>query len=208
MDTTMASASPKLNIGDRGITINKNFLIALLVFLLIFSLLGINVLHIFGNLFQIIGNLFQSIVNIFKPIIIQILSLFGYTAGAVINTTADVVSTTAKTGIDIASGTVHSVGNILKDSSKGALDPSSKIHFDTVLNSSDMKSGLPNEDSSNSNIQSPSVVGKSQWCLAGEYNGRRGCVEIGQDTKCMSGQIFPSQHQCLNPNLSNNMQPQ
>ena len=63
MDTTMASASPKLNIGDRGITINKNFLIALLVFLLIFSLLGINVLHIFGNLFQIIGNLFQSITG-------------------------------------------------------------------------------------------------------------------------------------------------
>jgi hypothetical protein len=204
--TTMASTPPKLISGDGGIIINKNVLIAILVFLLIFSLLGINVLHLFGNLFQIIGNLFQNIVNIFKPVIVQILSLFGYTAGAVLNTTADVVSQTAKTGIDIASGSVHSVGNILKDGSKGALDPKSKMQFDNALNVSSVTSGIPEADDSNSNIQSPSVAGKSQWCLAGEYQGRRGCIEVDQVSKCMSGQIFPTQHQCLNPTLTNNMQ--
>ena len=134
MDTPSVPASPKLDIDSGGIIINKNFLIALLVFLLIFSLLGINLLYVFGNMFQLIGNFFQSIVNIFKPLILQILSLFGYTAGSVINTTADVVSVTAKTGIDIAAGTIHSVGNILKDGSSGSIDQNSKRQFDNALN--------------------------------------------------------------------------
>ena len=206
MDTPSAPASPKLDVGSGGIIVNKNFLIALLVFLLIFSLLGINLLYVFGNLFQILGNFFQSIVNIFKPLILQILSLFGYTAGSVINTTADVVSVTAKTGIDIATGTIHSVGNILKDGSAGSIDQNSKIQFDNALNLSNIKGGLPDTDNANSNIQSSIVSGKSQWCLAGDYQGKRGCVEIDKDTQCMSGQIFPSQHQCLNPTLTPNMQ--
>jgi hypothetical protein len=205
MDTPSVPASPKLDIGTSGITINKNILIALLVFLLIFSLLGINILHVFGNLFQILGNFFQSIVNIFKPLIVQILSLFGYTAGSVINTTADVVSVTAKTGIDIATGTVHSVGNLLKDGSAGAIDNNSKRQFDNALNLSNIKGSLPDADNANSNIQTSIVSGKTQWCLAGDYQGKRGCVEIDKDTQCMSGQIFPSQHQCLNPNLTHNM---
>jgi len=206
MDTPSVPASPKLDIDSGGIIINKNFLIALLVFLLIFSLLGINLLYVFGNMFQLIGNFFQSIVDIFKPLIVQILSLFGYTAGSVINTTADVVSVTAKTGIDIATGTIHSVGNILKDGSSGSIDQNSKRQFDNALNLSNIKGGLPDADNANSNIQSSIVSGKSQWCLAGDYQGKRGCVEIDKDTQCMSGQIFPSQHQCLNPTLTHNMQ--
>jgi hypothetical protein len=163
-------------------------------------------LYVFGNLFQILGNFFQSIVNIFKPLIVQILALFGYTAGSVINTTADVVSVTAKTGIDIATGTIHSVGNLLKDGSTGAINNNSKGLFDNALNRSNIKGGLPDADNANSNIQSSIVSGKTQWCLAGDYQGKRGCVEIDKDTQCMSGQIFPSQHQCLNPNLTHNMQ--
>ena len=206
METSPMQSAHLLNVSsnDGGITLSKSFLITILIALLILSVLGINLLTISGNIFQIIGNIFQAIVNIFRPLIIQILSLFGYTTGAVLNTTADVVSTTAKTGIDIATGTIHSVGNILKDSSQNAVDPNAKKNFDNALNVSNVQAGIPESDSSTSNIQAP--IGKTQWCLAGEFKGRRGCVEIDEDTKCMSGQIFPSQHQCLNPNLTNNMQ--
>ncbi len=208
METTFAQASPKLNTTgiDGGITINKNFIITGLLILLIFSLLGINILNIFGNLIQMIGNLFQSIVNIFKPLITHILSLLGYTAGSVINTTADVVSTTAKTGIDIASGSIQSVGNLLKDGSKNVIDMNTKNMFDNSLNLSNLPGSLPNADSADSNIQTAISSSKNQWCLVGNFQGRRGCVEVDKDTKCMSGQIFPSQHACLNPTLTNNMQ--
>jgi len=50
-----------------------------------------------------------------KPLIYQILSIFGYTAGTVINTTADVVADTSKFGIDIAEGSVKNIGNLLKN---------------------------------------------------------------------------------------------
>lgn len=206
METSSIQSTPTLNISSSngGIIISKKFLITVLITLVILSVLGINILTIFGNIFQIIGNIFQAIVNIFRPLIIQILSLFGYTTGTVLNTTADVVSKTAKTGIDIASGTIHSVGNILKDTSQNAVDPNAKKQFDNALNVSNIQGNIPDADTSTSHIQGP--IGKTQWCLAGEYKGRRGCVEIDEDTKCMSGQIFPSQHQCLNPNLTNNMQ--
>jgi len=85
---------------------NKNFWIAMLVVLLILSFLGV-------NLVMLLGQIFQPIVNVFWILITQILSLFGYTTGTVINKTMDVVSGTAKASIEIADGTVQSVGNLL-----------------------------------------------------------------------------------------------
>ena len=85
---------------------NKNFWIAMLIVLLILSFLGV-------NLVMLLGQLFQPIVNVFWILFSQILSLFGYTTGTVLNKTVDVVSETAKAGIDIAEGTMQSVGNLL-----------------------------------------------------------------------------------------------
>ena len=78
----------------------------MLVVMLILSFLGVNLVLVFGQIFQ-------PIVNVFWILISQILSLFGYTTGTVLNKTVDVVSGTAKAGIDIAEGTVQSVGNLL-----------------------------------------------------------------------------------------------
>ena len=94
---------------------SKNYMIFILAILLILSLLGI-------NLFIIVGNTVQVVINLFKPLIYQILAIFGYTAGTLINTTADVTSDVARAGVDIAEGTVQSVGNLLKDVSKGSVN--------------------------------------------------------------------------------------
>ena len=51
-------------------------------------------------------------------------------------------------------------------------------------------------DESNSIIQSQT---KTNWCLVGEYKDRRGCVEVEDSDRCISGQIFPSQQQCMQP---------
>jgi hypothetical protein len=56
-------------------------------------------------------------------------------------------------------------------------------------------------DNSGSNIQNAPVSRKSNWCLIGEYKDRRGCVEIDDADRCISGQIFPSQQMCLTPNF-------
>jgi len=55
-------------------------------------------------------------------------------------------------------------------------------------------------DDSLSRIQSGGS-GKSGWCFIGEDRGFRTCSEIGENDRCMSGDIFPSQEICMNPNL-------
>ena len=61
---------------------------------------------------------------------------------------------------------------------------------------------IPSADTAASPVQNPISSNKSQWCLAGEYQHRNGCVEVDNASKCMSGQLFPTQQMCLNPTLS------
>ena len=53
-------------------------------------------------------------------------------------------------------------------------------------------------DDSRSSIQ---TTGKSGWCYIGEEQGMRTCSEIGVNDVCMSGDVFPNQAICMNPNL-------
>lgn len=55
-----------------------------------------------------------------------------------------------------------------------------------------------NPDDSRSSIQ---TTGKSGWCYIGEEQGIRTCSEIGVNDVCMSGDVFPNQAICMNPNL-------
>jgi hypothetical protein len=42
---------------------------------------------------------------------------------------------------------------------------------------------------------------KSGWCLVGQEQGFRSCIEVNEFDKCLSGNIFPSKDICTNPNL-------
>lgn len=181
---------------------NKNFIIILLLILLILSFLGINILAIFGNFIQ-------TIVNIFGPLVTQILSVFGYTAGTLIDKSAEVVTNTAKTGIDIAGDTVGSIGDLIKDASRPGVDDKAKQQLDQSINLSKISekptTKQPEADSSTNPIQKPITSNKAGWCLVGEYEGRRGCIQVGQEDKCLSGQVYPNQKMCLNPTLTQNV---
>jgi hypothetical protein len=181
-----------------GLFSNKNFIIIVLVILLVLSFLGINSVIVGGNLLQ-------DIVQFLSPLVNQILSIFGHTAGTVINKSTDVIADTAKTTIDIAGGTLHSVGDILKNSSDPVEIASLKL--DNSINKASVKHNEPAPDKSSNPIQKPISAAKTNWCLVGEYQGRRGCIEISEHDKCLSGQVFPDQKTCLNPTLTDNMKP-
>jgi len=180
---------------------NKNMIIVILLVLLILSILG-------TTIFIFIGNSLKNIADIIMSFIIDLLSFFGYTTGTVINKTADVVGDSAKTGIDIAQGTVQDIGNIIKDASQGQVDDNAKKQLDNVLNITPMPINPPKQPEptpSESPIQKPISASKSSWCLVGEYNQKRGCIEIKDQDKCLSGQVFPTQQMCLNPTLTSNV---
>ena len=64
---------------------------------------------------------------------------------------------------------------------------------------------MPMPSASENPIQKPISANKTNWCLIGEYQQKRGCIEIKDHDKCMSGQVFPTQKMCLNPNLTSNV---
>jgi hypothetical protein len=179
--------------------ISNQVIIFVLLTLIILSFLGI-------NLFTMFGRLIEMIVAIVGPFVAQVLSIFGYTTGSVINKTADVVGDVAKTGVDVAEGSLQSVGSILKDASRKHVDPTAASQLDNVLNVSPNRMNDPAPSPSESPIQKPITAGKTGWCLVGEYEGKRGCIEVGEQDKCMSGQIFATQNACMNPGTFANTQ--
>ena len=176
----------------------KNLMILILTGLLILSFLGINLLMIFGNWIQVI-------INIFGPLVTQILSVFGYTTGTVLDKTEDVATTVAKSGIDIAGGAVQSVADLLKNISSPNVDAGARSQLDQALEQKSKSDNVmfkykePEADSSTGPIQTPITSDKINWCLVGEYEGKRGCVKVDDANKCMSGQVFPTEQMCLNP---------
>jgi hypothetical protein len=174
--------------------ITKNSLIIILTVILVLSLLGVNIFILFGNFLQ-------DIVNLFRPVVSKTLVELGYASGNLIDHSSDIVADTAKTGIDILHGTADSVGDLLiKASGKGSGGELDKnINQPPIL-----PPRIPDPNETTNPIQSGNSSSKSQWCLVGEYNGTRGCVNVSEQDKCLSGQVFPNQQVCLNPNIIQN----
>lgn len=172
----------------------KNIIIICLVVVLFLSLLGINVFTIFGNVLQ-------HITNVFNPVVSKGLSDLGYASGTVIDKSSDVLADSSKLGIDIAHDTIQSVGELLVKASGKNGDSNSNID-DAINQPPTTAPEQPNPDTSTSPIQTSPASSKNQWCLVGEYNGARGCIAVGEQDKCMSGQLFPTQQMCLNPTFT------
>jgi hypothetical protein len=62
-----------------------------------------------------------------------------------------------------------------------------------------LKNQIPAADDATSNTQIQ--TSKSGYCYIGEDRGFRSCIEVSQDMKCMSGDIFPTMDVCVNPRL-------
>jgi len=134
-----------------------------------------------------------------------------YSTGWFIGKSSDVVSKTSETGIEIANGAVHNGSELLIKASKHSGNDAPTTIGSTINTPSDSHMNThkeePSPDKTSNPIQNPISSGKSNWCLVGEYQGRRGCIAITDSDKCMSGQIFPSQQACLNPTFSQNVLP-
>lgn len=180
----------------------KTLIIFVLVFVLVFSYLGI-------NLVTILGESMEKLVKVVSPLITEILVFTGYSTGSVINTTADVVADTAKETIDIAEGAVQNVGNLLMEA---GTEGKSEILNKTVQQKEKKKPSHsphaesaeqgPQPDAPENTIQKPITSAKYNWCLVGEYQNKRGCMPITESDKCLSGHVFPTQKMCLNPNMA------
>jgi len=186
--TAASSSSSNTTFG-----INNQIIIIVLLVVLGLTLLGINV-------FLMLGDLLDAIIRAFGPIIKQILSIFGYTTGSVITKSADVAGDVLKTGVDVAEGSLISVGTMLKDASRGNVNPDATSSLDSVLNNDVNAYPMAAEPSTTTNpIQRPITAKKGGWCLVGEYEGKRGCISVSESDKCLSGKLYSSKAECAKP---------
>ena len=180
-----------------------------------------------GKFIEMIGvavvKLLECIGDFFK----KVFGILGFQIGDVIKTTTEATASEAKAGIDEVSNTIvgaislgqgqsspvsstipqqnpvqqQTLHQSMNQSMNQQKQTQTQTQTQTQKTTSDQESYYA--DDSNSSIQSSKPSSKSGWCFIGEDRGFRSCIQVNQNDKCMSGDIFPTQEICINPNLRN-----
>jgi len=173
-----------------------------LIIILILAFLGFNI-------FVYLAKGTQDIASFFGPLTQK---LFGTTA-SVAGQTVDIAAQGAKAVVSGTAGAVNTGLSAVQDITPNNATSSIKsqpVQGQPTTRPSDsgLNKALNNSQEQNMDYQaveaSSSVHsggGQSGWCFVGEDRGFRSCALVNEDDKCMSGDIFPSQELCINPNL-------
>lgn len=210
------------NFDNLGESIKSTSITTWIIIILILTFLGVNI-------FVYLAKGTQGISDFFAPIVTKITSIFGGVTGQVVSVSAEgskaLVSTAAQ-GTQSAVGATADVVNAGLTGVQQVAEPSQQTQsslksqpvntqqvdimqantLNRALNTSTSQKQQVNgedyqADDSTSSIQMSSTTGKAGWCYIGEERGFRTCAEVGVNDTCMSGDIFPSQQICVNPNL-------
>jgi len=172
-----------------------------LLIILILAFLGFNI-------FVYLAKGTQDITNFFSPLLDKI---FG-TSVAVTSQTVDVSAEGAKAVVSGTASTVNAGLTTVQDITPNSAESSMKSQplqgtqgtQGNVNTNNSLHNALNNAHPSEENPEyAPHEASSSKagWCFIGEDRGYRSCAEVGVNDKCMSGDIFPSQELCINPNL-------
>ena len=172
-----------------------------LLIILILAFLGFNI-------FVYLAKGTQDITNFFAPLIEKI---FGTTVAV----TGQAIDVSAEGAKAVVSGTANAVNagltavqditpNVASGAVKGQPVQGTQGTQQNVDANNALHNALHNAHPSEENQDySPHEASSSKagWCFIGEDRGYRTCAEVGANDQCMSGDIFPSQELCINPNL-------
>jgi hypothetical protein len=160
------------------------------------------------NIFVYLAKGTQTISEIFKPVVERLSYLLGITTLQTINVSAKGTQSVVNATTDVINTSLNSIENTTQVNQSRQTQNNS--HPDITQNNT-LNQALNNTtsqrqqsggedyhaDDSTSSIQ----LGKAGWCYIGEDRGFRSCAEVGVNDTCMSGEIFPTNDVCVNPNL-------
>jgi len=168
------------------------------------------------NIFVYLAKGTQDITNFFAPLLHKIFGTAVIVTGQTIDVAAEgakaVVGETANvldTGLtSIQNITPNSATSSLQTQSvQGTMQPQDVTINNTLnkaLNTSQQSQQSQQGEEYQAYEASSSVHsggGQAGWCYVGEDRGFRTCAQVSANDTCMSGDIFPSQELCINPNL-------
>jgi hypothetical protein len=163
------------------------------------------------NIFVYLAKGTQDIANFFAPLIGKI---FGTTV-AVTGQAVDVSAEGAKVVVGETAGAIESgltaIQNITPNGAPSTIKGQqlSQQQNGGQMDQSTLNKALNTAQQNQqqqydyqANEATSSVHGnQSGWCYIGEDRGFRTCAQVGANDTCMSGDIFPTQEICMNPNL-------
>jgi hypothetical protein len=159
------------------------------------------------NIFVYLAKGTQTFTNIFAPLIDKIFGTAAVVTGKVVNVSAEgakaVVGGTANvitTGLtDVQDVTAPLKGETIQTNAQPQGDQST---LNRALNMAQtQEQGQQDYQANEASSSVHTTAKKSGWCYIGEDRGFRTCGQVGVNDTCMSGDIFPSQEICMNPNL-------
>lgn len=159
------------------------------------------------------SGLWNIILVLSIVLIVMVLVIFGGmaflggTVGETLNFIADTIAVLGTKLLQIFNGVVHELTSFMlpKGSQTTNTEPSTQIlpvTMPTPLISSNPSSNVNNVQPNDSVATTttgatPTAASSSNWCLVGEFNSKRSCVQIENSQKCLSGLIFPTLDNCL-----------
>lgn len=197
-------ASTSLSGDDSGLFENiKNInMTTWLLIILILAFLGFNIFVYLAQGTQIVTDFLAPLTE----------KLFGTTV-SVAGQTVDIAAEGAKAVVSGTATTLNTGLSVVQDITPNNATSSIKSQpiqtqstsrptdngLNKALNTSQEQNADYQAHEASSSVNSGG--GKSGWCFIGEDRGFRSCALVNEDDKCMSGDIFPSQELCINPNL-------
>lgn len=172
------------------------YLLRIFFIILILAFLGFNI-------FAYLGLITGRTAEFFRPL----LEYLGY---PIIDTTKQTLKKSiegTKEIIDVAAVGADTTLDTLEQSLDGKADVMKSLN-DAKTRMDNKRASIRNQDTINEPEPDESGsstqmtrTGKAGFCYIGEDRGIRSCIQVGENDKCISGDIFPSRDICVNPNL-------
>jgi hypothetical protein len=178
---------------------------------LILTFLGFNIFVYLAKGTEGVNDFFapliKKVTSIFAGVTGQVVDISAEGAKAVVNTSANVV-TTGLTGVQNITPTEQNSKTKTKGQDIKTTFPQGDVaQANTVnkaINSSTAQKQQVNGEDYQADDAASSIqhgASKAGWCYIGEDRGFRSCAEVGVNDTCMSGNIFPTHQICVNPSL-------
>jgi len=166
------------------------------------------------NIFVYLAKGTQDITTFFGPLVQKIFGTAVSTTGEIIDVSAEGAKAVVGETANIINSGLTEVQNVTPNTASSSVksqpvqntiqqpDALANDKLNQALNASKPQQMKQNQeyeaDYAASSIQGG---GKAGWCYIGEDRGFRSCSKVNENDTCMSGEIFPSQEICVNPNL-------
>jgi len=175
-----------------------------LLIILILAFLGFNI-------FAYLAKGTQDVVNVFAPLTKMIFGTIAQVAGQAVDVSAEGAKAVVGGTAGAVTTGLTAVQNVTPNGAPSSIkgQPVNQQQVDAVQQSTlnralnTAQTQQPQQQDYQANEASSSVhsAGKAGWCFIGDDRGFRSCAQVGVNDTCMSGDIFPSQEICMNPNL-------